>query len=234
VKQIRKRVTYANVMSSIAVFLVLGGGAAYAAKKIGSNEIKSNSITTGKIKKNAVTASKIKGSSITTSKIKDGAVTGPKVNASTLGTVPSATHATSADNATNWSRFYTSGLKKVNGNGTVALGSAGPFSVLGRCTDLGGGTFEARVYLSTSAPGSYMYSPEGDSFSTGGFNPGTEAEIGYGAENSEPEWAGYSGYYSDWTAASPDGTTLLQGFANSGVNAFGANCAFEVHWTSNA
>jgi len=29
--QIRKRLTYANVMSSIAVFLVLGGSAAYAA-----------------------------------------------------------------------------------------------------------------------------------------------------------------------------------------------------------
>ena len=34
-KQIRKRLTYANVMSSIAVFLVLGGATAFAAKKIG-------------------------------------------------------------------------------------------------------------------------------------------------------------------------------------------------------
>ena len=45
-KQIRKRLTYANVMSSIAVFLVLGGATAFAAKKIGTNEIKANSITT--------------------------------------------------------------------------------------------------------------------------------------------------------------------------------------------
>jgi hypothetical protein len=79
VKQIRQRITYANVMSSIAVFLVLGGASAYAAKKIGSNEIKGNSITTGKLKKNAVTASKIKNESITTNKIKNGAVTGVKV-----------------------------------------------------------------------------------------------------------------------------------------------------------
>ena len=48
-KLIRKRLTYANVMSSIAVFLILGGATAFAAKKIGSNEIKGNSITTGKI-----------------------------------------------------------------------------------------------------------------------------------------------------------------------------------------
>jgi hypothetical protein len=103
VKQIRKRLTYANVMSSIAVFLILGGATAVAAKKIGSNEIKGNSITTGKIKKNAVTASKIKKNSISTSKLQNGAVTGDKVkdgsltgadiNAATLGTVPSATTA---------------------------------------------------------------------------------------------------------------------------------------------
>src|SRR5689334_20106318 len=61
---IRKRLTYANVMSSIAVFLVLGGGAAYAAKKIGSHQLKANSVTTAKIKKNAVTSAKIKNGTI--------------------------------------------------------------------------------------------------------------------------------------------------------------------------
>jgi len=37
-KQIHKRLTYANVMSSIAVFLVLGGGAAVAAG-LGKNSV---------------------------------------------------------------------------------------------------------------------------------------------------------------------------------------------------
>ncbi len=74
-KQIRKRLTYANVMSSIAVFLVLGGGAAYAAKKIGSNELRDGAVTTAKIKRNAVTASKIKTNAITTAEIAKGAVT---------------------------------------------------------------------------------------------------------------------------------------------------------------
>jgi hypothetical protein len=101
VKQIRKRVTYANVMSSIAVFLVLGGASAYAAKKIGSNEIKGNSITTGKIKKEAVSASKIKKNAVTTAKIANGAVTGAKLNLGTVGTVPNAAHATTADTASN-------------------------------------------------------------------------------------------------------------------------------------
>jgi hypothetical protein len=74
VQQIRKRLTYANVMSSLAVFLVLGGGAAYAAKKIGSNELRGGSVTTAKIKRNAVTASKLKAGAVTTAKIAKGAV----------------------------------------------------------------------------------------------------------------------------------------------------------------
>ena len=78
-KQLSKRLTYANVMSSIAVFLVLGGATAFAAKKIGSNEIKGNSITTGKIKKEAVSAGKIKKNAVTTAKIQSNAVTGGKI-----------------------------------------------------------------------------------------------------------------------------------------------------------
>lgn len=79
-KQIRNRLTYANVMSSLAVFLVLGGATAFAASKIGANQLKANSVLTGKIKKEAVT----------TAKIKKNAVTGAKVKEGSLGTVPSA------------------------------------------------------------------------------------------------------------------------------------------------
>jgi hypothetical protein len=60
-----------------------------------------NSVGTKQLKNSAVTTSKIKNSAVTTSKIKDGAVTGSKVNLGTLGTVPNASHATTADTATN-------------------------------------------------------------------------------------------------------------------------------------
>jgi hypothetical protein len=75
VQRIRQRLTYANVMSSIAVFLVLGGGAAYAAKKIGSHELRGGAVTTAKIKRNAVSRSKVKASAISTAKIAPAAVT---------------------------------------------------------------------------------------------------------------------------------------------------------------
>jgi hypothetical protein len=233
VNQIRKRVTYANVMSSIAVFLVLGGSAAYAAKKIGSNEIKGNSITTGKLKKNAVTASKIKQNSITTAKIKNGAVTGAKVNVGTLGTVPNATHATNADNATNWSRYFRYGIVKASTGQTVTLLTIGPFTVRGHCLDLGGGEYEAYTTLSTSQAGSSM-SSEGEEYNQANFNPGLEPTLNYEVNSTTPESNdSYSYYYAGWEAASADGNTLPSGIAFSAVHYFGASCAFWGSGTNN-
>jgi hypothetical protein len=144
-KQIRRQLTYANVMSSLAVFLILGGATAFAAiKKVGANEIKANSIKTGKIVKEAVTAGKIKKNAVTESKIADGAVTtnkiadnavttpkiandavtGDKAKESTFGEVPSAAKAATASNA-----------EKVGGSSLVRFAfnenaPAGPTQIL--------------------------------------------------------------------------------------------------------
>jgi hypothetical protein len=47
---IRQGLTYANVMSTIAVFGVLAGGTAWAACKIGSEDIKNNAVLSKHIK----------------------------------------------------------------------------------------------------------------------------------------------------------------------------------------
>lgn len=82
--RIRRHLTYANVVSSIAVFLVLGGGAAYAAKnigtkKIGSGRLRGASVTTAKVKRGAITASKIRKGAVRTRKISKEAVTNGKL-----------------------------------------------------------------------------------------------------------------------------------------------------------
>lgn len=105
-KVIQKRLTYANVMSSIAVFLVLGGATAFAASKIGSNQLKANSVTTGKIKKNAVTAAKIKNGAVNGAKVKDGSLTGADINLGALGTVPTAANAEKVGGNTVQKIFY--------------------------------------------------------------------------------------------------------------------------------
>ena len=56
--QLRRRLSYANVMATVAVFLALGGGA-YAAFKLPKN-----SVGTQQLRKNAVTSSKVKNHSL--------------------------------------------------------------------------------------------------------------------------------------------------------------------------
>jgi hypothetical protein len=53
-KSVRKRLTFANVMSSIAVFLVVAGGTAFAATQLGKE-----SVGTRQLKKEAVSLAKI-------------------------------------------------------------------------------------------------------------------------------------------------------------------------------
>jgi len=87
--KLRRRLTYANVMATIAVFVALGG-VSYAAFKLPKNSVGSK-----QLKKSAVTTAKIKNKAVTGAKIKPGTITGTQVNASTLGTVPVANLANS-------------------------------------------------------------------------------------------------------------------------------------------
>jgi hypothetical protein len=82
-QKLRSRLNYANVMVTILAFIVLGGSA------IAAGHLGKNSVGTKQLKKNAVTGAKVKNHSLT----------GKDIKLSKLGTVPSATHATSADSA---------------------------------------------------------------------------------------------------------------------------------------
>jgi hypothetical protein len=93
--RLRSKLTYANVMATVAVFIALGG-ASYAA-----TQLPKNSVGTKQLKKNSVTTAKIKNEAVTAAKVKKGALTGTQINAATLGQVPSAVHAISADISSN-------------------------------------------------------------------------------------------------------------------------------------
>lgn len=112
-KRLRGKLTYANVVSSLCLFLLLGGGAAVAAgigkNSVGTKQLKKNSVTTVKVKNGAITEAKIAAGAVTetkiakgavtASKIADGSLTGAQIDASTLGTVPSAHTASTASAA---------------------------------------------------------------------------------------------------------------------------------------
>jgi hypothetical protein len=98
--RLRGKLTYANVMATIALFIALGG-ASYAAVKLPKN-----SVGTKQIKNKSITGAKIATGAITGGKIAPRSIGGPALNLSSIGTVPSAAqatnaaHATSADTAT--------------------------------------------------------------------------------------------------------------------------------------
>ena len=81
---IRQRLSYANVMSTIAVVLALGGATAFAA-----TSLRPNSVGTAQLKKEAVTGAKVK----------NGSLSGVDVDVASLGQVPSAKSADSASTA---------------------------------------------------------------------------------------------------------------------------------------
>src|SRR5262249_20971497 len=59
-KKVRGRLSYSNVVATVALFLAIGGATAFAAGKIGKNsvgtkQLKNNAVTTKKIKNQAVT-----------------------------------------------------------------------------------------------------------------------------------------------------------------------------------
>jgi hypothetical protein len=83
-QRVRNKLTYANVVASLALFLVLSGATAYAAShlapnSVGAKQLKSSAVTTSKLKRNTVTATKLRLGSVTATKIEKGAVTGAKI-----------------------------------------------------------------------------------------------------------------------------------------------------------
>jgi hypothetical protein len=93
-KQIAKRLSYANVVSTIALFLALAGASAYAVsslppKSIGAKQLRPGAVTADKIRKHAVTAPKIEaeavksgkiaGAAVKEAKLANGAVSGQKL-----------------------------------------------------------------------------------------------------------------------------------------------------------
>jgi hypothetical protein len=182
-QSIRKRLSFANIMSAAAVFIALGGIAVAAGlpkNSVGKKQLKNNAVTTAKIKKNAVTAAKIKKNAVTSAKIKDnaistkkianGAVTGEKVNTATLGTVPVAakTESVPSDAGT-----LTLGQEKV-------IFTHGPVSITARCESVNAGTeIGSRFFISSTTENTVFTSWRDVGSKLGPATPEEDRELNY-------------------------------------------------------
>jgi hypothetical protein len=117
---IRKRLTYANVMSTLAVFLVLGGGAAFAAAQLGKNtvgakQLKKSAVSRAKVKNGAINGAKVADGSLTGADVADGSLTGTEIADGSIGTGDLAnlgvTTAKLADNSVNSAKVQDKSLK---------------------------------------------------------------------------------------------------------------------------
>jgi hypothetical protein len=94
----RPRLTYGNVVGTLALFIALGGTAwAVAANSVGTSQLKNSAVTSPKLANGAVTTPKLAKGAVTASKVGNKSLTGAQINAATLGTVPDASHATNSD-----------------------------------------------------------------------------------------------------------------------------------------
>jgi hypothetical protein len=83
--QRRRRLSYANVMSTIAVFLVVAGGSAFAAS------LAANSVNSKTVKDNSLKSLDLKDNkAVSTDDVIDASLTGADVDESTLAQVPDA------------------------------------------------------------------------------------------------------------------------------------------------
>jgi hypothetical protein len=84
-RQFRRRLTFANVCSFIALFVALGTGGAYAANTIGSDDIIDESIQSVDIKNAQVKTADLGGSAVTSPKIAIGAVGSSAIATGAIG-----------------------------------------------------------------------------------------------------------------------------------------------------
>ncbi|WP_157592049.1 hypothetical protein [Solirubrobacter soli] len=98
---LRTRLTYANVVATLALFIALGGTSVAATSVISGSKIKKNSIPGDRVKKHALTATQVDVTKLgTVPSAATAAHAAAADNATHAATADNATHAATADNAT--------------------------------------------------------------------------------------------------------------------------------------
>ncbi len=171
--RLRSYLTYANVMATVAVFVALGGTTyAVATGSIDGGAIKNNTVRSKDIRNNDVTTRDLKDNSARGADVSDDSLTGDDVLESSLGTVPSAGTASTADprlfahiNAdgtvdTARSKEITSAnISHAPNSGSYCISGLGftPKTIIGTVDSKASpGTLEA-----STVPGNFLFCPAG-------------------------------------------------------------------------
>lgn len=164
--RLRSRLTYANVVATLALFLVLSGGTALASFVVTSNsQVAQNTISGHKpptgdhpniiggsvngtdLANSAVSAGKLGANSVNSSKVINGSLLGADIGSNTItGSNLNLTNVSTALQLR--SERATMGV----GATPTAFYNTGAFTLTGSCPATGANTFQARIELSSPSP----------------------------------------------------------------------------------
>lgn len=83
-RRLRSSLSYANVASTLALFLAVSGGTAIAAATIGTSDIQRGAVTKSKIAPSAISTGKINNGAVRSADVKDGSLTGVDIRDESL------------------------------------------------------------------------------------------------------------------------------------------------------
>jgi hypothetical protein len=175
----RHRPSASMLVALLALFVALGGSS-YAALRIGSAEIRDNSVRSKDLRNNGVRSKDLRNNDVRGGDIRTGSVratdlrdgdltgadlmndtiSGADVNESSLATVPRASDALtlggrSADAFLASDRQSRTGLIKLAHGETRTIASSGPFTWTAQCIDDGGGSTRLTVTVSSTEADSF-------------------------------------------------------------------------------
>jgi hypothetical protein len=123
----KSRFTYANVTSTLALVIAIGGGGAAVAatvlpaNSVGSAQIKSSAVINSKLANRSVTNSKLGNASVNAGKLANGSVTTGKFASGTIGVVRGYAWNDTASPTLNTPANLTNGYVFNSSGGTVSL-----------------------------------------------------------------------------------------------------------------
>lgn len=218
--KLRSHFTYANVVSSVCLFIVLGGTSyAVATGSIDSREIKNNTVRSKDIRNNDVRGGDVRNGTIRGIDVGNESLTGSDIAESTLGVIPKASHANSSDSASRaeLSQSAAEAARAISVDSvkvasqraapgeTKQVATDGPLTLQMRCIDNGGGDIGVVLEMDSSANSAAINA----SFS------GADADV-LNANDPPANIAGDSGTsqaitQAGWAALTPSGG-LFQGY----------------------
>ncbi len=221
--RVKERLSYGNVVATLALFVALVGGA-YAVTKAPKNSVVSKSVKNSSLKGLDVKDDTLKGADVDESSLEQvgsAARAETAATADSAGTAANATSAQTAEQLAGVDPCRTNGVVKMNEGGpSPTLCTSGPFTLTAICTD-GGGT-NGTILIRTTEANSFARGPN---LIATILNPGSPIILAEGTDAAgfPPSIADNEPFY----AGAPSGG-VLTGITGVRADADAGTCEFLV------